>query len=213
MTQIIRRYYPVFIYEDIKEKSEYKYLAYVTDLDLWTQGKTFKHAEYMAWDIIGMDGLVRLDNKEELPPESTEEEAIGKALGLIDDEFTIDFSQGELLFIEVDFEDYKKSFETFELLNKDRPENEFFDYLEVKQLVKKKCPMSRGEANFIYWNVDSEGLVGIGLDFAGIENVGRSFVDEIFRVFHNKYPDIELQVVNMNENVDKAIKAKLDENQ
>jgi len=40
MTQIIRRYYPVFIRENPEEKSDYKYLVYVPDLKLWTQGKT-----------------------------------------------------------------------------------------------------------------------------------------------------------------------------
>ncbi len=31
--------------------------------------------------------------------------------------------------------------------------------------------------------------------------VGQAFADEIFRVFHNKYPGIRLQAVNMNEAV------------
>jgi hypothetical protein len=34
------------------------------------------------------------------------------------------------------------------------------------------------------------------LIFAGIEIIGQAFADEIFRVFQNAHPDIQLEVVN-----------------
>jgi anti-sigma regulatory factor (Ser/Thr protein kinase) len=33
-------------------------------------------------------------------------------------------------------------------------------------------------------------------DFAGVEMIGQAFADEIFRVFHNAHPDIDLEAVN-----------------
>lgn len=41
----------------------------------------------------------------------------------------------------------------------------------------------------------------IVFDFDKVPIVGQAFADEIFRVFHNKYPNIKLQTVNMNEAV------------
>lgn len=35
------------------------------------------------------------------------------------------------------------------------------------------------------------------LDFQGVQSVGRSFVDEIFRVFVGKHPEIDIAAVNM----------------
>jgi len=39
-------------------------------------------------------------------------------------------------------------------------------------------------------------------DFDKVPTVGQSFADEIFRVFHQKQPDIKLETINMNEGVE-----------
>jgi hypothetical protein len=39
------------------------------------------------------------------------------------------------------------------------------------------------------------------LDFKKVETVGQAFADEIFRVFHVKYPNIHIISVNMNDEV------------
>ncbi len=39
------------------------------------------------------------------------------------------------------------------------------------------------------------------LDFENVPTVGQAFADEIFRVFKNKYPQIQIEPVNMNESV------------
>lgn len=44
------------------------------------------------------------------------------------------------------------------------------------------------------------------LDFKGVVYVGQAFVDEVFRVFKNEYPKIEIQYINANEDVDLMIK-------
>lgn len=49
----------------------------------------------------------------------------------------------------------------------------------------------------------------IMLDFKGVSSVGQAFVDEVFRVFQNEYPDITIHYVNANEEVDLMIKRGL----
>jgi hypothetical protein len=45
----------------------------------------------------------------------------------------------------------------------------------------------------------------VQLDFSGVEWVGQAFADEIFRVYKNAHPDVQIEVVNANEDVDKMI--------
>ena len=47
------------------------------------------------------------------------------------------------------------------------------------------------------------------LDFKGVESVGQAFVDEVFRVFKNKHPDIMIHYFNANDDVDTMIKRGL----
>jgi anti-sigma regulatory factor (Ser/Thr protein kinase) len=46
----------------------------------------------------------------------------------------------------------------------------------------------------------------IVLDFKGVEFVGRSFADEIFRVWQKKHPDIKVEYLGANKNIDFTIK-------
>lgn len=46
----------------------------------------------------------------------------------------------------------------------------------------------------------------IVFDFDKVEVVGQAFADEIFRVFHNKYPEIKLEAINMNDAVEFMVK-------
>ena len=39
----------------------------------------------------------------------------------------------------------------------------------------------------------------IVFDFDKVPVVGQAFADEIFRVFHKRYPEIKLEPINMNE--------------
>ena len=49
----------------------------------------------------------------------------------------------------------------------------------------------------------------ITLDFTNAKVVGNAFVDEIFRVFHEKNPDIELEYINANPDIEFMIKSNL----
>jgi anti-sigma regulatory factor (Ser/Thr protein kinase) len=44
------------------------------------------------------------------------------------------------------------------------------------------------------------------LDFQDVESIGQAFADEIFRVFHNEHPNINLYPINTNEQVLNMIK-------
>ena len=44
------------------------------------------------------------------------------------------------------------------------------------------------------------------LDFTGIETIGQGFADEIFRVFKNAHPDVNILYVNVNENIRRMIR-------
>jgi len=43
------------------------------------------------------------------------------------------------------------------------------------------------------------------LDFSGVEMIGQAFADQIFRVFRNEHPDINLVRINTNDDVEKMI--------
>ncbi len=45
----------------------------------------------------------------------------------------------------------------------------------------------------------------VQLDFSGVEWVGQAFADEIFRVYKNAHPDVQIEVVNANEDIGKMI--------
>ena len=49
------------------------------------------------------------------------------------------------------------------------------------------------------------------LDFKGVESVGQAFVDQVFRVFTNEYPNIKIQYVNANPEVELMIQRGLPE--
>jgi hypothetical protein len=39
------------------------------------------------------------------------------------------------------------------------------------------------------------------LDYTAVPTIGQAFADEIYRVFHNAHPAIEIRTVNANEAV------------
>jgi len=96
----MRQVYPVFIAEDGKF-----FLVYIPDMELYTQGTSMSDAIYMARDIIGLHGIAMEDDNEKLPEPSTSEEAMEKAKA---NTRVMDFSQGILTFVDVDFAEYRR---------------------------------------------------------------------------------------------------------
>lgn len=71
--------------------------------------------------------------------------------------------------------------------------------IRVKLYTMAGIHISRSQARRILHGLDKFRI--IMLDFEQVPMVGQAFADEIYRVFHNKYPKIEIQEENMNEAV------------
>jgi hypothetical protein len=63
--------------------------------------------------------------------------------------------------------------------------------------------VSRSQAKRIMNRV--ERFRNVMLDFEGVDTVGRSFVDEIFRVFALRHPEVTVKPINMNPVVQKEV--------
>jgi anti-sigma regulatory factor (Ser/Thr protein kinase) len=63
--------------------------------------------------------------------------------------------------------------------------------------------ISRSQAKRVLARVDL--FRTVVFDFSGVESIGRAFADEIFRVFAQGHPDIELQFVHANAAVKQVI--------
>ena len=104
----MKQVYPTFIV-NTKDGSEYPFLVYVPDMEIFTEGNTFADAIEMARDAIGAAGISMEDNKEELPIPSDQITVIEKVKQNVED---IDFSKGILTYVDVDFSEYRKKVDT-----------------------------------------------------------------------------------------------------
>jgi anti-sigma regulatory factor (Ser/Thr protein kinase) len=89
----------------------------------------------------------------------------------------------------------------------ENPETSAFDrtYIVVKlSLSKEDYFVSRSQAKRILTGIEKFNYVT--LDFKDIKSVGQAFVDEVFRVFKNRYPEIQITTINTNDNIDFMIK-------
>lgn len=90
------------------------------------------------------------------------------------------------------------------------PEDYRFDKTEILVALAKygdERYISRSQAKRILTDLDR--FSRIVLDFRDVETVGQGFVDEVFRVFKNKFPAIEIEYRNANEDVIFMIKRGL----
>ncbi|MBS1986131.1 MAG: DUF4325 domain-containing protein [Bdellovibrionales bacterium] len=71
-------------------------------------------------------------------------------------------------------------------------------------LTEGETYVSRSQAKRILSGLDK--FKFIILNFKRVKTVGQGFVDEVFRVFQNAHPDIEISVINANDAVDFMIK-------
>ncbi len=67
--------------------------------------------------------------------------------------------------------------------------------------------VSRSEARRLLTNLDE--FTEIDVDFAGVEDVGQGFVDELLRVWPHEHPGKTINPINMNEAVEFMIKRGL----
>lgn len=83
-----------------------------------------------------------------------------------------------------------------------------FSFGKTKVAVKlykiKTDYISRSQARRILSGLEK--FKTITLDFKGVDAVGRSFADEVFRVWGKRHPDISINYQNANKNIDFTIK-------
>lgn len=60
-------------------------------------------------------------------------------------------------------------------------------------------PIARSQARRILYRLEE--FKQVEFDFDGVEFMGQGFADEVFRVFHNKHPEIELIPIHANSTV------------
>ena len=92
--------YPAFIKADGD-----MYLAFVPDLEIYTQGHDFYEAIEMARDAIGLKIVTMEDAKEAVPGPS--DAALAKAKAVEDADEDLDFSDGSLTFVDIDTKGYR----------------------------------------------------------------------------------------------------------
>jgi len=64
--------------------------------------------------------------------------------------------------------------------------------------------VSRSQAKRLMMGLDK--FKTVILDFERVPSVGQAFVDEVFRVFKNEHPSIQIQYINANKGVEDMIK-------
>ena len=64
--------------------------------------------------------------------------------------------------------------------------------------------ISRSQAKRLLARVDK--LKVVILDFADVEMIGQAFADEVFRVFRNQHPEIDLMSIHETQAVKQMIK-------
>ncbi len=104
----MKQVYPTFIL-NTNDNSEHPFLVCVPDLEIFTEGDSFADAIEMARDAIGLAGISMEDNGEELPIPSKQEVALEKVK---QDTEIVDFSEGILTYVDVDFSEYRRKVDT-----------------------------------------------------------------------------------------------------
>lgn len=79
--------------------------------------------------------------------------------------------------------------------------------VSLAQDTKDDILMSRSQAKRLLARCDL--FNDVTLDFTHVKQIGQAFADEIFRVFQKQNPDIRIDWVNTNKEVEKMIKRAL----
>ncbi|MCD4813414.1 DUF4325 domain-containing protein [bacterium] len=71
-------------------------------------------------------------------------------------------------------------------------------YIEMAQLGEESF-LSRSQARRLLHGIEK--FRHVILDFKKVDKIGQAFVDEVFRVFQSRYPEIQFEYINTNEDV------------
>ena len=112
---------------------------------------------------------------------------------------------GTLVTFEIDLNTKKHLSDIFKEYQSN-PDTYAFDRtsITVKLYTLGTIYMSRSQARRILSNLEK--FNHIVFDFKDVPTVGQAFADEIFRVYKEKRPDVVLEIVNANQNVDYMIR-------
>ncbi len=115
------------------------------------------------------------------------------------------FENGTCVFMEIKNDSPRTAKEIFDQYS---PEEN--DYAFTKTVVPVRLAqygdellLSRSQAKRLLVRVDR--FRTVLFDFTDVESIGQAFADEVFRVFQNNHPEIELIPVNINDDVEKMI--------
>lgn len=75
--------------------------------------------------------------------------------------------------------------------------------IPIKRICDSGYPVSRSQAKRLYFGFDK--FEKVILDFNGVDEIGQGFAHELFNVFRNKHPEIEIECINENEEIKKMI--------
>lgn len=75
--------------------------------------------------------------------------------------------------------------------------------IPMKKICDSGYPVSRSQARRLYFGFDK--FEKVILDFNGVDEIGQGFAHELFNVFQNKHPKIELECINTNDEINKMI--------
>lgn len=115
------------------------------------------------------------------------------------------FENGTCVFMEIQNNSQRTAKEIFDQYS---PEEN--DYAFTKTVVPVRLAqygdellVSRSQAKRLLVRVDR--FKTVLFDFSDVKNIGQAFADEVFRVFQNNHPEIELVPIHTNEDVKKMI--------
>lgn len=81
--------------------------------------------------------------------------------------------------------------------------------IRVRLYVMGGVHISRSQARRVLSSLEKFKI--IVMDYDKVPTVGQAFADEVYRVFKNKYPRIEIQSINMNETVKFMVERAINE--
>jgi anti-sigma regulatory factor (Ser/Thr protein kinase) len=113
-----------------------------------------------------------------------------------------DIKRGTKVMFEIDINSERHLDQVFKKYTNLSDQSDYgFDKTEIriKLYIMGGVHISRSQARRILFGLEKFKI--ILFDFENVPIVGQAFVDEIYRVFHYKHPDIEIEEENMSEGV------------
>ncbi len=119
-------------------------------------------------------------------------------------------SEGTSVYMEIAIDSSKNLKDVFDAFTGSKEDDYAFNTAVVPgrlALYEGARLVSRSQAKRLLNRI--ERFTNVQFDFEGIYFIGQAFADEVFRVFTNNHPEIDIQPVNVTEDVVKVIKGAI----